>query len=140
MEKIFSQLLLSNQQIEQKLNSLESEQEKENFPNQPVANPRGTTQDKVFAVESTSTGSLKAIISLHSGRQPSHGVQYPSDSKHSAKFIPPSSLPPVPHVQPNSVIHLIQIKHLLLILLGFLTLTNLSRLANLSCLKILGRS
>jgi len=73
---------------------------REKFSSQPVANPRGTTQDNVLVVENTSIRSLKAITSLRSSHQPSHGVQYPSDSKSSAKFIPPSP-PPVPHVQPN---------------------------------------
>ena len=77
--------------------------EREKFSSQPVANPQGTTQDNVFEVESTSTGSLKAITSPRSGRQRGHGVQYPSNSKPSPKFIPPSSPPLVPPVQPNSI-------------------------------------
>ena len=102
-----------------------------------MANPRGTTQDNAFAVERT-IGSLKAITNLRSGRQPSQGVKYPSDSKPSAKFIPPSP-PPALLFSPILSLHLIQIKHLL-IFLRLLTLTDLPQLAKLSCLKVLGRS
>ena len=98
---MFSQLLLSNQRIEQRLNFLESEREKGKFSSQPVANPRG--QHKIMSVtENTSTGSLKANTSLRTSHQPGHGAQSPFDLTPSAKFIPPFP-PPVPPVQPNFV-------------------------------------
>ena len=112
--------------------------ERGKFPRQPVAIPRGTIQDNVFAVENTSTESLKDIIRLFSGRQLGHEVQYPSHSKPFARFIPPSPPSPVPMFSSIMPLHLIQIKHL--IFLRLLTLIDLPRLTMLSCLKILGRS